>query len=154
MEAIYAVSFAISKMAILKRWVPTSCGCLPCINPTGLWTGVEGGPPRYSSYHGYWPIEPRQLDERIGTAEDLDELVAEAHQRGIRILVDVVPNHIHQEHMSTEQNTQNGVLQSVCLWLSLNAHGGETSPPVGLPLTYPTWNGTRPVPQPIVPSMI
>ena len=73
-------------------------------NPKGLWTGVEGGPPRYSSYHGYWPVEPRKLDQRVGSAEDLDELVAEAHTRGIRVLVDVVPNHIHQEHVYRQSN--------------------------------------------------
>ena len=67
-------------------------------NPDGLWTGTEGGPPRYSSYHGYWPIEPRALDHRVGSAEDLDALVNAAHARGVRVLVDVVLNHVHQEH--------------------------------------------------------
>ncbi|MEE2787549.1 MAG: alpha-amylase family glycosyl hydrolase [Myxococcota bacterium] len=68
-------------------------------NADGLWKGVEGGPPRYESYHGYWPIHPRKLDARVGTADDLDAVVAEAHRRGIRVLVDVVPNHIHEDHI-------------------------------------------------------
>ncbi|MEZ4471239.1 MAG: alpha-amylase family glycosyl hydrolase [bacterium] len=66
--------------------------------PEGLWTGVEGGSPRYSSYHGYWPIAPREVDPRLGTSADVDALVAAAHARGIRVILDVVLNHVHAEH--------------------------------------------------------
>lgn len=67
-------------------------------NPTGKWTGVEGGPPRYESFHSYWPIEPRAVDSRFGTAEDVEAFVAAAHARGMRVIMDVVLNHLHQEH--------------------------------------------------------
>ncbi|MCB9546958.1 MAG: hypothetical protein H6706_14050 [Myxococcales bacterium] len=67
-------------------------------NPEGLWTGVEGGPPRYSSYHGYWPIAPRAVDPRLGTDADVEALVQAAHARGIRVILDVVLNHVHAQH--------------------------------------------------------
>ncbi len=68
------------------------------LNPDGVWTGVEGGEPRYESYHAYWPIAARSLDPRFGTAETLDALIAEAHAKGMRVLLDVVLNHVHAEH--------------------------------------------------------
>jgi glycosidase len=67
-------------------------------NADGFWIGVEGGPPRYESYHGYWPIRARQLEPKLGTAEQLKALVAQAHLRGIRVMADVVPNHVHKDH--------------------------------------------------------
>lgn len=67
-------------------------------NPDGLHVGVEGGPPRYEGYHGYWPVAPREVDPRLGSAADVEALVAEAHGRGIRILMDIVLNHVHREH--------------------------------------------------------
>src|SRR4051794_2980578 len=52
----------------------------------------------YSSYHGYWPIDSRALDPRVASEASLDALVASAHARGMRVLCDVVPNHVHQQH--------------------------------------------------------
>lgn len=44
-------------------------------------------------YHGYWAKDWTALDPNFGTREELETLVAAAHQRGIRILMDVVLNH-------------------------------------------------------------
>ncbi len=65
-------------------------------NPDGLWPGVDGH--EYEGYHGYWPIDPYEVEPDFGTADDLDGLVDAAHDRGIRVLLDVVPNHVHLEH--------------------------------------------------------
>ncbi len=67
-------------------------------NPAGLWVGVEGGPPRYAGYHGYWPMSPRAVEPAFGTSDDVEALVAEAHARGIRVIMDVVLNHVHTQH--------------------------------------------------------
>ena len=32
-----------------------------------------------SAFHGYWPIEARQVDPRLGTADQLKEMVDVAH---------------------------------------------------------------------------
>ncbi len=37
-----------------------------------------------TGYHGYWPVEPREVDPRLGGEAALDELVATAHAHGIR----------------------------------------------------------------------
>ncbi len=67
-------------------------------NPEGLFAGVEGGAPRYAGYHGYWPIDPRGVEPALGTEADVEALVEEAHARGMRVLLDVVLNHVHDEH--------------------------------------------------------
>lgn len=46
-----------------------------------------------TGYHGYWAQDFTKLDEHLGTTEDLDELLDEAHKRGIKIMVDIVVNH-------------------------------------------------------------
>ncbi len=53
---------------------------------------------KYSGYHGYWPISSSKIDNRFGTDAELKELVAEAHKNGIKILLDFVANHVHEEH--------------------------------------------------------
>jgi glycosidase len=65
-------------------------------NAEGTWPGGDGRP--YTSYHGYWPTEARALAPEQGTDADLDALVTAAHARGIRVIFDVVPNHVHQDH--------------------------------------------------------
>jgi neopullulanase len=51
-----------------------------------------------SAYHGYWPVKGRSIDPRLGTEADLDALVTAAHRRGIRVLMDYVINHVHEDH--------------------------------------------------------
>jgi len=65
-------------------------------NPLGTFIGRDGH--IYEAYHGYWPIAPRAVDERLGGEAALDALVASAHARGLRVVVDAVPNHVHAQH--------------------------------------------------------
>jgi len=52
----------------------------------------------YEGYHGYWPLDSRGVDARIGGEAALHELVSEAHARGIRVLLDLVPNHLYEDN--------------------------------------------------------
>jgi len=45
------------------------------------------------SYHGYGVQDFLEVDSRFGSRDDLVELVAQAHQRGLRVLLDVIFNH-------------------------------------------------------------
>jgi glycosidase len=59
----------------------------------------SSGTHQVTGYHGYWPIEPRAVDPRLGSEDDLRALVAAAHAHGIRILMDLVVNHVHEGHV-------------------------------------------------------
>ena len=65
-------------------------------NPEGTFPGNDGR--AYTSYHGYWPTASRELDPRLTTEAELDAFMTFAHARGLRVLFDVVPNHVHAEH--------------------------------------------------------
>ena len=45
------------------------------------------------AYHGYWADDFERLDPRFGTEAELAALVAAAHARGLKVLLDVVYNH-------------------------------------------------------------
>ncbi len=55
---------------------------------------VDEGTGNTYAFHGYWPRDWTTTDPNFGTESELRELVDAAHQSGIRILFDVVLNHI------------------------------------------------------------
>ncbi|HEX6041747.1 alpha-amylase family glycosyl hydrolase [Longimicrobium sp.] len=50
------------------------------------------------SYHGYDVVDYYAVDREYGTADDFKRLMAEAHRRGIHVLVDLVLNHSSSDH--------------------------------------------------------
>ncbi|WP_137658261.1 glycoside hydrolase family 13 protein [Bifidobacterium moukalabense] len=48
--------------------------------------------------NGYDISDYQDIDPLFGTLEDMDELLAEAHKRGLRIVMDLVVNHTSDEH--------------------------------------------------------
>lgn len=50
------------------------------------------------SHHGYDATDYGSIEPRLGTADDLRELIDAAHMRGMRVILDYVVNHISHEH--------------------------------------------------------
>jgi cyclomaltodextrinase len=50
------------------------------------------------SHHGYDATDYRRVEPRLGTEDDLRALIAAAHARGIRVILDYAVNHVSWEH--------------------------------------------------------
>ncbi len=50
------------------------------------------------AYHGYHVLDFYGVDERFGTIETLKKLLAEAHKRNMRVVMDFVLNHVSVQH--------------------------------------------------------
>jgi cyclomaltodextrinase len=56
-------------------------------------------PHRYfTGYHGYWPVSSTEVEPRFGSLDQFRQLVKSAHQKDLKILLDFLANHTHQEH--------------------------------------------------------
>lgn len=56
--------------------------------------GTDEGTGKSYGFHGYWTKDFTKVDANLGSDKDFKKLVEVAHQHGIRILLDVVMNHI------------------------------------------------------------
>jgi len=61
----------------------------------GIWLMPINASP---SYHGYDVTDYYAINPDYGTLEDLKRLLAEAHARGIKVIMDLVVNHTSREH--------------------------------------------------------
>ncbi|MEV5143405.1 alpha-amylase family glycosyl hydrolase [Streptomyces sp. NPDC052727] len=78
------------------RGITERLGHLAALGVDALWLS-----PFYPSEladGGYDVIDPRGVDERLGTLDDFDTLVGEAHRLGLKVVVDIVPNHTSHLH--------------------------------------------------------
>lgn len=62
---------------------------------TGIWLMPIFDSP---SYHGYDVTDYYTINPEYGTAEDFQQLMDEAHKRGIRIIIDLPINHTSTQH--------------------------------------------------------
>lgn len=52
----------------------------------------------FSTYHGYATTDYYRVDPRFGTNDEYKQLVDEAHQKGLKIVMDMIFNHCGFEH--------------------------------------------------------
>ncbi|GJQ61994.1 MAG: hypothetical protein SCALA702_10470 [Melioribacteraceae bacterium] len=58
----------------------------------------------YSGYHGYWPSHHERIEEKFGDMSKLKELIDTAKEHNIKILLDFVSNHVHENHPFFKEN--------------------------------------------------
>lgn len=86
------------------------------------------------------------VDPQFGTLEDFDRLVSEAHQRGIRVIIDWVPNHTSTEHpwFIESRSSRDNPRSDWYVWADAKADG---SPPNNWASTFGGgawhWDETR-----------
>jgi neopullulanase len=66
---------------------------------TALWlTPLYENDNSSSDYHGYHAVDEYAVEDRFGTMGDLQALVDGAHRIGMKVLLDMVPNHVGPKH--------------------------------------------------------
>lgn len=79
-------------------------------NPNSPWLAADGVH-NFTGFHGYWPVSATGIETRLGdpeliAADRLHAVIDAAHQRGIRVMFDLVLNHVHQEHDYVASNPE------------------------------------------------
>lgn len=97
------------------------------------------GPLFESVTHGYDTVDYRSLDRRLGSNQDLKEVVTQLNKRGIRVIFDAVLNHVSRKFFAFQDVLEKRENSPYWSWFSGISTDGST--PMGEPFTYDTWDG-------------
>lgn len=84
-----------SKLDYIKSLGATSIWLSPLADNT---QEVRMGDYHGYGHHGYWIKDHYQVEEHQGQMADAKNLVKEAHKRGLKVILDVVLNHVGPDH--------------------------------------------------------
>jgi alpha-glucosidase len=75
---------------------------------------------------GYDITDHTAIDPRFGTLADLDTLLAEAHRRGLKVILDYVPNHTSALHpwFAASRASPDSAYRDWYIWRSAGPRGG------------------------------
>lgn len=95
------------------RGVRSKLGYLDTLGVSALWLCpvLENNQP-HASYHGYAITDHYRVDPRLGTNEDYRLLSDELHERRMRLVMDVVLNHVGDQHRLYVQAPDKGWINS------------------------------------------
>ena len=97
---------------------------------TAIWINpVLENNQKKSSYHGYAITDLYKIDARFGSNEDYVKLVDKAHQSGIKIIQDMVMNHMGNESWLVRDLPEKNWIHQFPKYTSSNYHGGLISDP-------------------------
>lgn len=91
-----------------------------------------------SDTHGYNTRDYRMVDKRLGTNDDLKEVVQTLHENGIRVILDGVFNHVGRGFWAFQDVLQNRENSSYKNWFVLDFQGNST---YNDGLWYEGWEG-------------
>lgn len=78
------------------RGIADRLGHLTRLGVDAVWLSPFYTSPQHDA--GYDVADYRDVDPRFGTLADADALLAKAHRLGLKVIVDLVPNHTSSEH--------------------------------------------------------
>ena len=97
------------------------------------------GPVFQSSSHGYDTIDYYQVDRRLGDNQTLVRFSDHIHQRGMKLVLDGVFNHVGRDFWAFKDVLKYGINSAYVDWFyKINFDG---SSPFGDPFSYEAWNG-------------
>ncbi len=97
------------------------------------------GPLFESGSHGYDTVDYRAVDRRLGTNKGFAALCGAMHERGLRIVLDAVFNHVGRDFPAFKDVIANGERSQYAGWFHNLRFGGKS--PYGDPFTYEGWSG-------------
>ncbi len=89
-------------------------------------SGIALGPLFASRTHGYDTTDHYRIDPRLGDDSDFDHLVAEAHRRGLRVLLDGVFNHVGTEFPRYRDAVTSGPDDPASAWFRRRGNDFDT----------------------------
>ncbi len=107
----------VSKLPLLKEWIPHLCKLE--VNAIYLCPIFE------SSHHGYDTRDFRIVDRRLGTNEDLKDLISAFHENGIKVVLDGVFNHVGRDFWAFTDVLKNRENSPYTSWFHINFSGNS-----------------------------
>jgi glycosidase len=121
-------------------------------------SGLMLGPVFASETHGYDTVDHFRIDPRLGDDEDFDQLIAAAHGKGLRVVLDGVFNHVGRsfqappawfrpgdtfeghEHLAVldhdEPEVRHYVVDVMCHWLGRGVDGWRLDAAYAVPAAF------------------
>jgi len=99
------------------------------------------GPVFESTAHGYDTADYYHVDRRLGNNDLLADTVGMLHERGIRVVLDGVFNHVGRDFWAFRDVLAHGPHSPCCSWFEGLSFDGRSG--YGDPFTYVGWNGHK-----------
>lgn len=113
-------------------------GALDHISGLGC-TAVYLGPVFESTKHGYDTADYFHCDRRLGTNEELAGVIGDMHERGMRVVLDGVFNHVGRDFHAFVELQRDGAKSDKREWFRDVRF--DASSPFGDPFAYAGWEG-------------
>lgn len=84
-------------------------------------------------YHGYWTKDFYRVDPHLGDMDKLKELVTKAHGMGLKVVLDVVINHVGYDHPWLADSAHAGWFHDRCTMVFTDQKSVENCWLAGLP---------------------
>lgn len=92
------------------------------------WVGGKNGAFPHYAFHGYYTLDWSSMDQNMGTVEELRTFVNACHSKGIRVIMDIVMNHVGYNNTQDMVTFEHGYTEHEDGWLekALNPKTGKT----------------------------
>ncbi len=81
------------------------------------WVGGKNGAFPHYAFHGYYTLDWTSMDQNMGTVEELRTFVNACHSKGIRVIMDVVMNHVGYNNTQDMVTFKYGYTEHTDGWL-------------------------------------
>jgi glycosidase len=98
---------------------------IAALGATAIWLSPLTASPGQD--FGYAVTDHFALRKSFGSEEDLRKLIAAAHDRGLRVLLDFVPNHFSDQHPYYQDAAANGPASPYSAYFDRDSSGAATS---------------------------